>query len=319
MARSSSPARASARPNLESAVPVTSVGGDELFETAAISVGDVLNELPQLRNTFSQANSTRFLGTARPQPARSARPRHAAHAGAGQRPPPRRRATSSTTRVSPDINTIPTDLIERVDVVTGGDSAVYGSDAIAGVVNFILKDNYDGLQVRGQGGISNMATRGNHYVSAPRRQELRRRPRQRRDQPRICAPGRFLRFGPPGPAAERRLPGRRHRSGRLGQRCRRQPRSRCSSATSARRRSRPAAWSTSASAARRRAVRQPTRLRRRRSPAPICSSRTARWSRRPAPRRSRRRTAASSAATAIAAAKASSSRCRRTSSAIRPT
>ena len=41
--------------------------------------------------------------------------------------------------VTPDVNTIPTDLIERVDIVTGGNSAVYGSDAIAGVVNFILK------------------------------------------------------------------------------------------------------------------------------------------------------------------------------------
>ena len=44
--------------------------------------------------------------------------------------------------VSVDTNTIPTDLIDRVDIVTGGNSAVYGSDAIAGVVNFILKDHY---------------------------------------------------------------------------------------------------------------------------------------------------------------------------------
>ncbi|MFW2618760.1 TonB-dependent receptor plug domain-containing protein, partial [Klebsiella pneumoniae] len=42
--------------------------------------------------------------------------------------------------VSTDINTLPTDLIDRVDLVTGGSSAVYGSDAVAGVVNFVLKD-----------------------------------------------------------------------------------------------------------------------------------------------------------------------------------
>ncbi|MBG6118462.1 outer membrane receptor protein involved in Fe transport [Sphingobium sp. JAI105] len=56
-----------------------------------------------------------------------------------------------------DISTIPTDLIERVDVTTGGASAVYGSDAISGVVNFILKKNYQGIKLNAQSGIS---TRG---------------------------------------------------------------------------------------------------------------------------------------------------------------
>lgn len=53
-----------------------------------------------------------------------------------------------------DINTIPTDLVERVDVVTGGASAVYGADAVSGVVNFVLKQNFEGLVARGQLGIS---------------------------------------------------------------------------------------------------------------------------------------------------------------------
>ena len=48
--------------------------------------------------------------------------------------------------VSPDVNTISSDLIDRVDIVTGGNSAVYGSDAVAGVVNFILKRDFSGLQ-----------------------------------------------------------------------------------------------------------------------------------------------------------------------------
>jgi outer membrane receptor protein involved in Fe transport len=49
-----------------------------------------------------------------------------------------------------DVNTIPQDLIERVEIVTGGSSAVYGSDAIAGVSNFILKDHFTGLKARSQ-------------------------------------------------------------------------------------------------------------------------------------------------------------------------
>lgn len=53
-----------------------------------------------------------------------------------------------------DISTIPTDLIDRVEVTTGGGSAVYGSDAIAGVVNFVLKKNFEGLAINSQVGIS---------------------------------------------------------------------------------------------------------------------------------------------------------------------
>lgn len=53
-----------------------------------------------------------------------------------------------------DLSMIPTPFIERVDVLTGGASAVYGSDAVAGVVNFIYKKKYEGLQLNIQGGIS---------------------------------------------------------------------------------------------------------------------------------------------------------------------
>src|SRR5688572_8211200 len=52
-----------------------------------------------------------------------------------------------------DLNTIPTALIERTEVVTGGSSAVYGSDAITGVVNFIMKSDFDGVEVGGNYGM----------------------------------------------------------------------------------------------------------------------------------------------------------------------
>ncbi|MEE2915770.1 MAG: TonB-dependent receptor plug domain-containing protein, partial [Pseudomonadota bacterium] len=52
------------RPNLASTIPITSVGPQDILATGTISVGDQLNELPQLRATYSQANSTRFIGTA---------------------------------------------------------------------------------------------------------------------------------------------------------------------------------------------------------------------------------------------------------------
>lgn len=152
-------------PNLESAIPVTSVGGDQFFQTGKISVGDILNELPAMRSSFNMQNSTRFLGTAglslldlrgldtmRTLVLQNGR-RHVGSNLLGD-------------GVSVDVNTIPTDLIERVDVVTGGNSAIYGSDAIAGVVNFVLKDNYEGISLRGQGGISSRGDAGAYYVSA---------------------------------------------------------------------------------------------------------------------------------------------------------
>lgn len=152
------------RPNLESAVPVTSVSGEAFFETGNVSVGDTLNDLPALRSTFSQANSTRFLGTSglnlldlrglgtvRTLVLQNGR----RHVG----------GDVLSSGVTPDVNTMPTDLIERVDVVTGGNSAVYGSDAIAGVVNFILKDDYEGIQLRGQGGVSRYGDAGAYFIS----------------------------------------------------------------------------------------------------------------------------------------------------------
>ncbi len=152
------------QPNLESANPIAVVTGAEIFETGGISVGDLLNELPQLRSTFSQQNSTRFLGT-RGLNLLDLR-------GLGTQRTlvlvnGRRHVGSDvlSNGVSVDTNTIPSDLIERIDIVTGGASAVYGSDAISGVVNFILKDDFDGVQLRGQSGVSRYGDAGNQFVS----------------------------------------------------------------------------------------------------------------------------------------------------------
>ena len=53
-----------------------------------------------------------------------------------------------------DVNIMPDALISRVDVVTGGASAVYGSDALAGVVNFVLDKKFTGIKGNVQGGVT---------------------------------------------------------------------------------------------------------------------------------------------------------------------
>lgn len=65
-----------------------------------------------------------------------------------------------------DVNTIPQDLVERVEVVTGGASAQYGSDAVAGVVNFILNERYKGLKLSADTGITNYGDGANYRFSA---------------------------------------------------------------------------------------------------------------------------------------------------------
>ena len=84
----------------------------------------------------------------------------AAHAGADRRPPPRRRPRRALRRSTSTPS--PTELVDRVDVLTGGASAIYGADGVTGVVNFILKQNFEGITARAQAGISERATPGSN-------------------------------------------------------------------------------------------------------------------------------------------------------------
>lgn len=152
-----------ARPTLESSVPLTSVDIEDLTGTGETSLGDALNDLPSLRSTFSSGNSTRFIGTAGLSllDLRGLGTDRTLVLVNG-----RRHVTSTPGDNGFDVNTIPIDLVERIDIITGGNSAVYGSDAVAGVVNFIMRTDYDGISVRGQGNISSRGDRGSYFLSA---------------------------------------------------------------------------------------------------------------------------------------------------------
>jgi outer membrane receptor protein involved in Fe transport len=153
------------RPNLESVIPVTSIQGEQFFQKGGTTIGDQLNDLPQLRSTFAQQNSGLGIGIAGLNllDLRGLAPKRTLVLVNGRRHVAADILSSASV---PDVNTISQDLIDRVDIVTGGNSAVYGSDAIAGVVNFILKRDFEGLQVRGQGGVTAANFGGNYFVSA---------------------------------------------------------------------------------------------------------------------------------------------------------
>ena len=151
------------RPNIQAPSPITSITIADLANGGNVSLGDALNDLPALRSTFSQSNSTRFIGTAGLNllDLRGLGTNRTLVVVNG-----RRHITSQPgVPTSVDINTIPVDLIERVDIGTGGNAAVYGADAVAGVVNFILKRDFEGIKLRGQGGISGEKDRGSYFVS----------------------------------------------------------------------------------------------------------------------------------------------------------
>ncbi|MFD2578307.1 TonB-dependent receptor plug domain-containing protein [Novosphingobium colocasiae] len=78
----------------------------------------------------------------------------------------RRHVSGSPGTAAVDINTIPTDLVERVDVLTGGVGAIYGADGVSGVVNFIMKKDFDGLNLRAQNTISQRGDAGQRFGAA---------------------------------------------------------------------------------------------------------------------------------------------------------
>jgi outer membrane receptor protein involved in Fe transport len=124
------------RPNTSAAAPVTSVTSDAIRAQAAVNIEEVLNRLPQVAPD-SQQNYQDSDGRQRVK-LRNLGFERTLTLIDGKR---------AGTMNGVDLNMIPTALIERVDVLTGGASAVYGSDAVAGVVNFIMKDDFTGIQL----------------------------------------------------------------------------------------------------------------------------------------------------------------------------
>lgn len=124
------------RPNVAAAAPITSVTSESIRAQAAVNIEEVMNRVPQVAPD-SQQNYQDSDGRQRLK-LRNLGFERTLILVDGKR---------MGTMNGVDINMIPTSLIQRVDVLTGGASAVYGSDAIAGVVNFIMNDNFEGIQV----------------------------------------------------------------------------------------------------------------------------------------------------------------------------
>lgn len=132
-------------------IPVTTLDSEQISLDGENRVADIINELPSLRTTQTPANSNfseqeagtnfldlRGLGIDRTLVLIDGRRQVGGRPGSA----------------ALDTNTIPTALVDRIEIITGGASAVYGADAVSGVVNFIMRDDFEGLQFDVQSGIA---------------------------------------------------------------------------------------------------------------------------------------------------------------------
>jgi outer membrane receptor protein involved in Fe transport len=128
------------QPNLQSKSPITSVTDQEVKLEGASNIENVLNRLPQVTADANENVSNGADGTSQVNLRNLGSNRNLVLVN-GQRELP---------MLGTDVDFIPAFMVKRVDVLTGGASAVYGSDAISGVVNFIMRDDLNGMRVDGQ-------------------------------------------------------------------------------------------------------------------------------------------------------------------------
>lgn len=142
--------------------PVTVATTAELAKATPTNLADALNKLPQFANSVSPAANSQLQGNSGEHGnllnLRGVGPTRALILLDGIRVPP------TTFRGAVDVDTIPQLLIQRVDVVTGGASAVYGSDAVSGAVNFVLDKKFEGVKGVAQRGVSTRGDLGNYRV-----------------------------------------------------------------------------------------------------------------------------------------------------------
>lgn len=156
--------------NATSPQPLSVISSEDLTSSASIDIGEILNENPAL---LSSVTSTDSIGGAAQNVGRANNVGGSALnlRGLGSQRTltlvnGRRHVSGIEGTSSVDVSTIPSALIERVEVLTGGASAVYGADAVTGVVNFVLKDDFEGVDIDFRTGLSGEGDAGTTSVRA---------------------------------------------------------------------------------------------------------------------------------------------------------
>ena len=158
-----------ARPEYEAANPITSFNTADIQRSGNTNVTNFLLRVPALTGSLDSTQTAGYDAQARtPFGGAGLNELNLRNLGTARTlvlVNGRRHVAGEPSTAAVDISSIPTDLIERVDVLTGGASAVYGADGVSGVVNFLLKRDFDGLSGRVQSGISQYGDGGNRFAS----------------------------------------------------------------------------------------------------------------------------------------------------------
>ncbi len=152
-------------PNLSGALPVQSVGEERIQMSGEFAISDVVNDVPALLSSVTSENSidatAEFSDGANVLDLRGLGANRTLVLVDG-----RRHVGGMQGSAAVDVGSIPMRLVERVEVLSGGASAIYGADAVTGVVNFILKDDYEGFNVDASYGISSEGDAGQTSLTA---------------------------------------------------------------------------------------------------------------------------------------------------------
>lgn len=140
------------RDGFEAPTPVTVIGAEQMNAEATVNIADALNRLPIVAGSITQSN----LGVSTSNGEAGSNTLNLRAMGAGRTLVlfDGRRVVSVGLRGTTDVGQIPTTLVERIDIVTGGASAPYGSDAVTGIVNFVLDRDFTGFKANLMGGVS---------------------------------------------------------------------------------------------------------------------------------------------------------------------
>ncbi|MEL6868301.1 MAG: TonB-dependent receptor [Pseudomonadota bacterium] len=154
------------RPEAATAIPVVAISAQNLEQSGLTNVTELLTQTPALFNSednFDAAGSQARGGGAGVNllDLRNLGPNRTLVLVDG-----RRHIAGIAGEAAVDINTIPTGLIERIDVQTGGVSSVYGADGVSGVVNFIMRRDFEGIDIRAQQGQSDFGDADSSFLSA---------------------------------------------------------------------------------------------------------------------------------------------------------
>jgi outer membrane receptor protein involved in Fe transport len=135
------------RRDLDAASPIVTIDTERLENSSTLGIESVLNQMPQFVPDSTQFDGGTNVASGAVTPGIASVNLRGIGANRTLVLVDGRRAQPVNASLIVDLNTIPSAAIERVETITGGASAVYGADALAGVVNFVLKDDFEGVEM----------------------------------------------------------------------------------------------------------------------------------------------------------------------------